>query len=106
MSGRHARILAELAAMHARRGDLDTAHTIWEEVRERARTSHVGTAEQATIAASAGELSEARRLLAKAIAERDPYLGFWKLPAWASIWNDAECAALLRATSLLHVYTN
>jgi eukaryotic-like serine/threonine-protein kinase len=96
MSDRHPRILAELAAMHAQHGNREATQALWEEVRDKARTRHVGAAEQATIAASAGEWPDARRLIVQAIADRDPYLSFWKLPAWTPAWSDPECAALLR----------
>jgi serine/threonine-protein kinase len=100
MSGRHPRILAELAAMHAATGATDKAEAIHQELSERARTGHVGFAARAAVAASAGHFDEARELVAQAIAARDSYLTFWKLPAWAPFWTDAGCAALLRNTTL------
>jgi hypothetical protein len=30
----------------------------------------------------------------------DPYLRFWKFPAWSGIWCDQECAALLGNSAL------
>jgi hypothetical protein len=46
-------------------------------------------------------LAEARQLLAQAIAGREPYLTFWRLPVWRAIREDAECAALLGGTTLI-----
>ena len=46
-------------------------------------------------------LVEARALVAEAIAAREPYLTFWKLPAWKPFWQDPEGAALLRSTGLM-----
>jgi len=54
----------------------------------------------ASVAASAGRWPEARDHLAKATAEHDPYVTFWKLRAWAPAWKDEQCAALFRATTL------
>jgi serine/threonine protein kinase len=100
MSGRHPRVLSEVAALHATRGETGAAQAIHDELRERARSEHVGLAEQAAVAASTGKLDEARFLIREALAVRDPYLRFWKFPAWRSVWADAECAALLRNSAL------
>ena len=54
----------------------------------------------AAVAASAGHLEEARRLVADAIGAHNPYLRFWKFPAWRGIWSDQESAALLRNSAL------
>jgi hypothetical protein len=43
-------------------------------------------------------MDEAGILLARAIEAREPYLAFWKLPAWAPFRQDVEGMALLRAT--------
>jgi TolB-like protein/Tfp pilus assembly protein PilF len=102
MSGRHPRILAELANIHAADGEADAAEAIHVELRNRAATSHIGLAERAAVAASAGHAEEARRLVSEAIAARDPYLRFWKFPAWRAVWDDPDCAAMLRATALRH----
>ncbi len=101
MSGRSPRILIEMAAVHAARGDRSAADVIYEELRTRAQSSYIGHAELAAAAASAGRLDEARRLVAQAIELRDTGLTFWKLPSWAPLRADAESMALLRATSLL-----
>jgi serine/threonine protein kinase len=100
MSGRHPRLLSEVAAIHAARRETSAAQAIHHELRERARSEHIGLAEQAAVAASAGNLDEARRLIREALAARDPYLRFWKFPAWRTVWADAECAALLRNSAL------
>jgi TolB-like protein/Flp pilus assembly protein TadD len=102
LSGRHPRILAELANLHAADGEADAAEAIHVELRNRAAASHIGFAERAAVAASAGHAEEARRLVSEAIAARDPYLRFWKFPAWRAVWNDPDCAAMLRATALQH----
>ena len=54
MSGRDPRILAEVAAVHAARGDRTAAEAVHQEIQSRARTGYIGWAEQAAIAASAG----------------------------------------------------
>jgi serine/threonine protein kinase/tetratricopeptide (TPR) repeat protein len=100
MSARHPRILTELAAIHAAHGDANAADTIYLELRDRARASHIGWAEQAAVAASAGRLDDARRLVADALDARDSYLRFWKFPAWRWVWNDQECAGILRSSPL------
>ncbi|CAN5719485.1 hypothetical protein BH18ACI5_BH18ACI5_25740 [soil metagenome] len=74
-SGRHPRVLAEVAAIHAARGDVAAANDIHLALRERVRFGHIGCAEQAAVAASA-----ARRLLADAIAARDPDLPILAVP--------------------------
>jgi hypothetical protein len=73
MSGRHPRILAELAAFHAARGKASAANLIHRELCDRVRSGHIGLAEQAVVAASAGHLDEARRLVGEALAAHDPY---------------------------------
>ena len=67
MSGRSPRILIEMAAVHAARGDRRAADGIYQELRTRAQSSYVGHAELAAAAASAGSLDEARRLVTQAI---------------------------------------
>jgi serine/threonine protein kinase/tetratricopeptide (TPR) repeat protein len=99
MSGRHPRVLAELAAIAWARGEAD-AELICQELRERAANGYVGLAEQAAVAASAGHGDDARQLLADAIAARDPYLRFHKFPAWRAVWADPACAALLRSSAV------
>jgi tetratricopeptide (TPR) repeat protein len=99
MSGRHPRILTEVAALHAALGDMDGAEAVYRELRSRARTGYVGSAEQGA-AAAAADSDEARALVAQAIALREPYLAFWKLPAWKAAWQDHEGATLLRNMDL------
>jgi TolB-like protein len=100
MSGRHALILSTLSAIHASRGQLDAIEPIHAELAKRAGTAFVSPAARATVAASAGRFDDARRLLAEAIAEHDPYLAFFKMYGWRPIWKDEQCAAMIRATSL------
>jgi serine/threonine-protein kinase len=100
MSGRHPRVLAEVAAIHFSRRQTSAAEAIYLELRERACAQYVGLAEQAAVAASAAHLEEARSLIRGAIEARDPYLRFWKFPAWRAVWADAECSALLRTSAL------
>jgi TolB-like protein/Flp pilus assembly protein TadD len=98
MSGRNPRILAEVAAVHAARGDTEAAEAVYQEVRGRARTGYIGWAEQAAVAAAAGHLVEARALVQKAFEARDLYLMFWKLAAWAPLRGDPESLKILRST--------
>lgn len=100
MSGRHPRILAEVAAVYAARRDTAAAGAIHVELRDRVRFAHIGLAEQAAVAGSAGQMEEARRLVTEAIGAHDPYLRFWKFPAWRPAWTDPGCAALLRQSAL------
>jgi serine/threonine-protein kinase len=100
MSGRSPRILTELAAICAARGDQAGAQAIYGELRTRAATSFIGSAEQASAAAAAGHLEAARALVARAIDMRDTYLVFWKLPAWAPFRRDPEGMALIRQAGI------
>ena len=76
------------------------AEAIYDELRTRAGTTYIGYAEQGAAAAAAGRLDEARALVAQAIAARDPYLVFWKLPAWAPFREDAEGMSALHRAGL------
>ena len=100
MSGRHTLILSNLGAVHASLGNRDAVELIDAELDDRARTNFVSTAARATVAASAGRLDKARELLAAAIAEQDPYVAFFKMYGWRTIWQDDRCAAMLKATPL------
>ena len=100
MSGRNPRILTELAAICSARGDRAGAQAIYDELRTRAASSFIGQAEQAAVAASAGHLDEARELAVQAIAARDTYLVFWKLPAWAPFRSDPDAMALIRQAGI------
>ena len=103
MSGRNARVLTEVAAIHAARGDRAAADAIYQELRTRAETTYIPYAEQCAAAASAGRLDEARALVVKAIDAREPSLGFWKLPAWAPFRDYSEGMSLLRATGIMSI---
>jgi hypothetical protein len=100
MSGRHTNVLTNVATIRSERGEHEQVEAIWTELRERSERSYIGYAAQASIAAAAGHVVEARELLAKAIAEHDPFISFWKLYSWRPVWKDPQCAAMLRATSL------
>jgi TolB-like protein/Flp pilus assembly protein TadD len=102
MSGRHTMILTNVAAIHSARGEIDKVEAIRQELRERAQNTYIGYGARASVAAAAAQWDEARDLLAKAIAEHDPWLTFWKLYAWRPIWQDEQCAAMIKATSLFH----
>jgi TolB-like protein/cytochrome c-type biogenesis protein CcmH/NrfG len=99
MSNRHPLLLATLSTIYSRRGELDKVEAIGDELRERAATTHIGSGARAVVAAGGGRWDEARTLLASAIAERDPYVAFWKLYAWQPVWKDRGCAELLLGTS-------
>lgn len=100
MSGRNPRILTECAAIHARRGDLDSAEALYQELRSRARTGYIGWSEQGTGAAAAGHREDARALVARGIDARESYLVFWKSPAWGPFLADAEGLKLLRSIGI------
>ena len=100
MSGRAPRLLTEVAAIHAAQGNAAAAEAVYQELRGRASSAYVACSEQAAVAASAGRLDEARRLVEQAIQDRDPYLLFWKLPGWAPFRADAEAMNLLRSTGI------
>jgi serine/threonine-protein kinase len=99
MSGRHPRILAELAGIHAARGDRAAVESVYQEILLRARTGYVGWTEQAVVAAAAGHRDEARALLARGIEARETYVMFWKLAAWAPLREDPEGLTLIRSMS-------
>ena len=100
MSGRHPWILAEVAGIHAARGNLERAETVHQELKSRARTGYIGWAVQSATAAAAGHIEEARELIQKAIDAHDSYVLFWTLPAWAKLRADAEGFRILRSTGL------
>ncbi len=100
MSGRNPWLLAEVAAVHAARGDRAAAEIVFQELRGRAMTGYVGWSEQAACAGSAGHLPEARAMARKALAGREAFCLFWKLPAWGPLRADAEGYAILRSTGL------
>jgi tetratricopeptide (TPR) repeat protein len=95
MSRRGSRVLAEVAACHSRLGNRDAAQLVYQEIMDRARTSYVGWSEQAAIAASAGQIEEARRLLVRGIEARESYVSFESTPAWGPMGADEEGRRLL-----------
>jgi tetratricopeptide (TPR) repeat protein len=95
MSERSPTILAEVAAVHAQRGDPASADALYAEVRERARTRYIGWGVQGAIAASAGHRDEALALVRKAVGEREVYLRFWRFGCWSSFRSDPDGEALL-----------
>jgi hypothetical protein len=97
MSGRHPRILAEVAAIHARRGETHAALEILEELRGRAVTGFVEHSVLGTVAASSGLMVEARMLVARGIAEHEAFWQFARSPAWAPFRADPQGAAMLHA---------
>ena len=100
MSGRNTIILTNVAAIHAGREQRDKVEAIYAELNERAATWYIGFAARACVAAGAQRWVEARELLAKGIAEHEPWIAYWKLYAWRPIWKDETCAAMMHATSL------
>ena len=100
MCGRNAWRLAEVAALHATRGDQPAAEAVHQELKKRAMTGYLGWAEQAAVAASAGHLPEARAMVQKALAGREAYPLFWKLPGWGPLRADAAGYRILRSTGL------
>ena len=97
MSGRHPRILADVAAIHARRGETRAALEILEELRGRAAAGFVEHSVLGAVAASSGLMAEARALVARGIAEHEVFWQFAKSPAWAPFRADSEGAAMLHA---------
>ena len=97
MSGRGVRILAEMAASHARLGNRKAAESLYEEVLVRSRTSYVGWSEQAAIAASAGRIADARDLLRRGVEARESYLSFESCPAWQPLRADDAASRMLDA---------
>ncbi len=100
MSGRHPWILAELAGIHAARGDIEGAGAVYRELEARSDTEYIPWAEQAAAAAAAGNIEDARRLVQKAITARDVFVLYWKLSAWAPLRADPEGNKILRSTGL------
>ena len=76
MSGRNPRVLAEIAAIHARRGNMAGARDVLDELRTRAAGGFVEQSVLAAVAASVGLTAEARALLARGIAEQECYWQF------------------------------
>lgn len=97
MSGRSPRILAEIAAIHSRRGETREALEILEELQARSGSEFVEHSVLGAVSASAGLLAEARALVARGIAEHEVFWQFAKSPAWTPFRADSEGAAMLHA---------
>jgi len=96
MSGRSPRILSELAAIHARRGERGVVRGILDELRERASKGFVEHTVIGAVHACLGEMTEARRLTALGIEQHEMWWQFSNAPAWAAFRADAEGTAMLR----------
>jgi Flp pilus assembly protein TadD len=96
MSGRSPRVLAEIAAIHARRGEREPAKRILDELQQRATTGFVELSVLGAVHAALGEMDEARALVARGIAEHEPGWQFAKSPAWAAFRADPKGLAMLR----------
>ena len=97
MSGRNPRILTELAAIHARRGEQSAVETILDELRHRATTGFIEWSLLGSVHAAHGDMPKARELVARGIGEHENYFQFAKSPAWAPFRSDPEGAAMLGA---------
>ena len=97
MSGRNPRILAEMAAMHARRGESGAVLAILGELRTRAASGYIESSVLGCVHAAAGAFAEARALVARGIAEHDVSWQFSKSPAWAPFKSDPQGISMLRA---------
>jgi eukaryotic-like serine/threonine-protein kinase len=101
MSGRNPRLLAEMAAIHARREALGApagaVRAILDELRARAAGGYVEPSILGCVCAAAGALDEARAFVARGVAEHDTGWQFSKSPAWAPFKSDPGGAAMLRA---------
>ena len=96
LSGRHPRILSELAAIHARRGERDAVRGILGELKERASKGFVEHSVLGAVHACLGEMPEARRLVALGIEQHEMWWQFSNSAAWAPFRADAEGTAMLR----------
>ena len=97
MSGRNPRILTEMAAIHARRGEAAPIEAILAELDRRATTGYIECSLLGAANAALGRMDVARTLVARGIRERESYWQFAKSPAWAPFLADPEGAAMLRA---------
>lgn len=96
MSGRGARVLAEIAAVHWHMQNQADAEVLFQEITARAQASYVGFCEQGAIAAAAGHMAMARDLVSRGIAERESYLAFETTPAWEPFKADPVGREMLR----------
>lgn len=94
-SGRHPRILSQLAAIHARRDESDAVRGILAELEQRAATGFVEHTVLGAVHACLGDMAEARRLAALGIEQHEMWWQF-SSPAWAPFRADAEGTAMLR----------
>jgi len=101
MSSRHPILLTDLATLHASGGDTAGAESIYQELTERSKTSFISPCACAIAAGAAGRMTDARRLLAQAIADRDAFISFHKFAAFRPLWGDPECAAMIRQSPLM-----
>jgi tetratricopeptide (TPR) repeat protein len=97
MSGRNPRILLEMAAIYARRGQREAAARILEELQGRASTGYVELTVLGAVHAALGSMDEARALLARGIEEHEVGWQFARSPAWEAMRSDPEGNAMLRA---------
>jgi serine/threonine-protein kinase len=97
MSGRNPRLLAEMAAIHARREEAGAVRAILDELRASAAGGYVESSILGCVCAAAGEVDQARALVAHGIAEHEVSWQFSKSPAWAPFKSDPDGAAMLRA---------
>jgi len=96
MSGRHPRMLAEVAAIHARNGELDQVRGILAELDERATKSFVEHTVLGSVHACLGEMGEARREVSLGIEQHEVWWQFASSPGWAPFRGDPEGAEMLR----------
>jgi len=97
MSGRNTRILAEMAAIHARRGEASAIEAILDELRQRATSGFIEWSLLGSVYAAQGDMPKARELVARGISEHETYFEFARSPAWAPFLADPQGAAMLRA---------
>ena len=95
MSGRHPPVLAELASIHARRGERDAVCGILSELEERATKSFVEHSVLGSVHACLGETGR-RDGSSLGIEQHEVWWQFAISPAWAPFRADAEGAATLR----------
>jgi len=96
MSGRNPRVLAEIAAIHARRGERASAKRILTELEERAKSGYVELSVIGAVRAALGDVDEARALVARGIAEHEMAWQFASSPAWAAFLADPVGLKMLR----------
>ena len=97
MSGRNPRVLAELAAIYARRGEQDAVRKILDELTARAESGFIETSLIGCVTAAAGDLPKARALVARGSAQHEAYVAFARWAAWGPFRADSEGAAMLAA---------